>query len=413
MIVGLTRASLSFFVFGVSMLEMLSNQSAIKKRRLSVLLCIFGILALYLLFTLFRLQIITHGAYEEKVIEQITVGSSLSAARGTIYDRNGNVLAANQTVYRIYISPIDIKKGIKREGIAYDEKIASGLAEILEISYDSVYKKTQKSAYLDQTVKRNVDEETIKAVLFFAKENGLSSMIHAEAGVRRYYPHGSLAAHVIGFAGSDGQGLFGLEAYYNDVLTGTDGKYMSAVDSQGIRLPLSYNDFIPARNGLDITTTLDIYVQTALEHALENAVIASDVKNRAAGIVMQVKTGDILAMATSPSFDLNDPYTLNEEYAKKLNETGLDIASTESEYRKVLGLFSYVDNLNFFALTLEINEIFGLGEEEILGGSNLVTILVCVSLPLFEGLMGVAYVRSVGVGDVKALLICNSREKLI
>jgi len=329
MIVGLKRASLSFFVFGVSMLEMLSNQSAIKRKRLSVLLCVLALLALYLLFTLFRLQIIAHGAYEEKVIEQITVGSSLSAARGTIYDRNGSVLAANQTVYRIYISPIDIKKGIKRRGVAYDEQIARGLAEILGVSYDSVYKKAQKSAYLDQTVKRNVDGETAKAVLLFAKENGLSSMVHAEAGVRRYYPHGSLAAHVIGFAGSDGQGLFGLEAYYNDVLTGTDGKYMSAVDSQGIRLPLSYSDFIPARDGLDVTTTLDVYVQTALEHALENAVIASDVQNRAAGIVMQVKTGDVLAMATSPSFDLNDPYTLNEEYAKKLSETGLDTASTE------------------------------------------------------------------------------------
>ncbi len=311
------------------MFERLSAKSTVKGTRLKILLCLFGLLTLYLLFTLFRLQIVGYEAYQQKVIEQITVGSSLSAKRGAIYDQNGNILATNQTVYRIYISPVDIKKASRRKGVSYEELVSKGLSEILSVSYDAVYAKAQKSAYLDQTVKRNADEETAKRVLLFAKENGLSSMIHVEAGTRRYYPYGSLASHAIGFTGSDGQGLFGLEAYYNGVLSGTDGKYMSAVDSQGVRLPLSYSDFIPAKDGLNITTTLDVYIQTALEHALEDAVIASDAQNRATGIVMNVKTGAILAMATSPGFDLNDPYTLDESSAEKLAAAGFDSASSE------------------------------------------------------------------------------------
>jgi len=313
------------------MFQRLTPKSAIRKNRLLILLAAFGALSLFLLFTLFRLQIIDHEAYQQKVIEQITVGSSLPANRGVIYDRNGNVLATNKTVFRIYISPVDIKKAMRRSNIKYDSIIAEGLSELLDTDYDTVFAKTQKSAYLDQTIKRNVEKEDALAVLAFAKENGLSRMIHVEAGTKRYYPFGSLASHAIGFTGSDNRGLFGLEAYYNDVLSGKDGKYMSAVDSRGIRLPISYSDFIEAENGNNIVSTLDVYIQSALERSLEEAIIASVVQNRATGIVMNVNTGAILAMATSPGFDLNDPYTLDEASLKKLESTGF--APDTGEYR--------------------------------------------------------------------------------
>lgn len=321
------------------MFQMLSSQSAVKKKRLQILICILSLLMLYLLFTLFRLQIVGYEAYQRKVIEQITIGSSLSAERGTIYDANGNILATNQTVWRIYISPVDIKKGMKRKGVPYDDMIAKGLSSILEIDYDVIYAKAQKSAYLDQTVKRDVSEEIAKEVLLFAKENGLSAMIHTESGTKRYYPYKTLASHTIGFTGSDNSGLFGLEAYYNDVLSGEDGKYVTAVDSQGIRLPISFSDFISAKNGRSITTTLDLYVQSALEQSLEEALIASDVQNRATGIVMNVKTGAILAMATAPSFDLNDPYTLDEASQKKLDEKTADASSAEYKTLKTSLLY--------------------------------------------------------------------------
>lgn len=313
------------------MFEQLTPQSGIQRRRIKILLCFFSALSLYLLFTLFRLQIVQYEVYQQKVIEQITVGSSLPAERGIIYDRNGTPLAVNQTVYRVYISPVDIKKAMKYSAVRYDERIADGLASLLSVDRDALYAKTQKSAYLDQTVKRNVDQETANAVLSFAKENGLSRMVHVEAGTKRYYPFSSLASHVIGFTGSDNTGLFGLEAYYDSILRGEDGKYMSAVDSQGVKLPISFSDFKTAKNGNNIVTTLDLYIQRALEKELEEAVLTSDVQNRATGIVMNVKSGEILAMATSPGFDLNNPYLLDASSAKMLQDAGF--SENSAEYR--------------------------------------------------------------------------------
>ena len=313
------------------MLEGLNKKTAIHGKRLKIFLSLLALLLLFLLFTLFKLQVLGYEDYQKKVIEQVTVGSSLAAERGIIYDRNGTVLAKNKTVYRIYISPVDIKRASKRKNAEFDKVVAKGLSELLSVDYEEVYKKAQLSAYLDQTVKRDVDEESAKAVLAYAKENGLSSMIHVEAGSKRYYPLSSLASHPIGFTGSDNQGLFGIEAYYNGILSGSDGKYMTAVDSRGIRLPISYSDFISAKNGYSITTTLDAYIQSALEHELEEAIIASDVKNRATGVVMNVKTGEILAMATAPSFDLNSPYTLDEASHAKL--ISANYAPDSKEYR--------------------------------------------------------------------------------
>ena len=304
---------------------------ALNQKRLAVLLTIFGLLVLYLLFFIFRLQIFDYGIYQEKVLNQITVGSSLPADRGIIYDRNGNVLAENKTVWRIYLSPVDISKKSRRSGKDYAATIADGMAELLGVDRDAVYEKATKKGYLDQTIYKNADEETTRRILLFARDNKLTAMIHAEASTTRYYPYGSLAAHVIGFTGSDNQGLFGLESYYNSVLTGTDGQYLAAVDSQGVKLPSAYTDYIEAEDGLSLVTTLDLYMQKELEHQLEQALLASDAQNRVTGVVMQVKTGDILAMATAPNFNLNDPYRLDADSEAKLAASQL--AANSAEYK--------------------------------------------------------------------------------
>jgi len=300
----------------------ISNQSplseSIARKRRTVLLSLFGIFLLFLFSLIFRMQIFEHGIFKDKVLNQITVGSSLPAERGNIYDRNGNLLATNRTVWRIYISPIDIQKAKKKTGTPYDQIIARGLADLLGLSYESILEKAQRSAYLDQTISKCADEEAVKKILLFARDNRLSEMLHAEAGTERYYPYGSLAAHTIGFTGNDNQGLFGLEAYYNALLSGTDGKYLASVDSQGIKLPNAYTDYINAEQGLSLVTTMDIYMQRALEHTLSLALSASEAQNRVTGIAMHVKTGEILAMATAPTFDLNDPYTLDAASQEKL-----------------------------------------------------------------------------------------------
>ena len=310
----------------------------VAKERVSILLLFFGVCLLYFLFTLFRMQVFGYESYQSKVIRQITVGSSLSAERGEILDRNGNVLATNQTVWRIYISPVAIQKASKRTGRNFATVIAEGLGELLGLESEAILKKASASAYLDQTILRGADKETVDKVLAFVEKEGLSSMVHAEAGTTRYYPFSSLAAHTLGFTGSDNQGLFGLEAYYDALLTGNDGQYISAVDSQGIKLPSAYTDYIEAEDGLTLKTTLDVFVQSQLERCLEEAVAATGAQNRACGIVMNVKTGGILAMATAPTFDLNTPYTLDALSLARLEATGFaaDSAEYKTEKNKLL-----------------------------------------------------------------------------
>lgn len=315
------------------------DQNGSIKKRFTALLILFSVFASYLLITLFRMQLFGFEKYQQKVLDQITVGSSLSAKRGKIYDRNGNLLATNQTVWRIWVSPAVIVGAQRSEGKDYGKIIAEGLSPILGIDADTIYQKTQKAGTLDVTLLRGVDESTTEKVLAFIAEHRLSEMLHAEAGTSRYYPNGNLASHVLGFTGSDNQGLFGLEYTYDEKLTGTDGKYITAVDAYGTELPREYSSFIPAVDGLDLVTTIDSYLQRELELQLESTMLESGARNRVTGIVMNVKTGAILAMATAPSFDLNDPYTLDGASQQKLNDSGY--SQDSAEYKALKGNLLY------------------------------------------------------------------------
>ncbi|MBQ8175173.1 MAG: PASTA domain-containing protein [Clostridia bacterium] len=286
--------------------------SLLFKNRCLILLCVFALLFSALAATLFRMQIFCYEEYQQKVLEQITVGSSLKADRGNIYDRNGNLLASSKTTWRIYISPVDIRAAIKKRGEGVAEIIAKGLSDILSKDYDAIYKKTQNFYRLDETIAKNVDKDTADRVLRFAMDNELTSMIHTEATTSRYYDQGSLAAQVIGFTGGDNQGLFGLELFYNEYLSGTDGQYITAKDAAGRDLPSGYASYVPATDGYDLTTTLDLYIQKQLELVLADAAEDAGAVNRVSGIVMDVNTGGILAMATLPTYDLNAPYQLDE-----------------------------------------------------------------------------------------------------
>ncbi len=302
---------------------------ALSAKRSFAILCVFLAVLLCLICVLFSMQMCRHAEYQEKVLNQITVSSGLKADRGTIYDTNGNILATNITVWRIFISPVDIQKGKQKDGIPYDHIIAQGLAEILDVPYDTIYEKAGKKNRLDETIQKKVHEEETDAVMAFVAENNLSSMVHATASTMRYYPYGSLASHAIGFTGSDNQGLFGLEAFYDEELTGTDGKYLTAVDALGQAMPFDYSTLVPAIDGLHMVSTIDAFVQRQLEQQLEATLVASDAKNRVTGVVMNVKTGAILAMATAPSYNLNDPYTLDTYSLKELVNSIYDPNSPE------------------------------------------------------------------------------------
>ncbi|MBQ8311044.1 MAG: PASTA domain-containing protein [Clostridia bacterium] len=317
--------------------ETKSNESLSPKTigRASVLLGLSVLLFSVLLLRIFLLQTVDYEHYQQKVLEQMTTQSSVNASRGNIYDRNGAVLAKNVSTYRVFISPSTIAKAQSEHdqngsNIRLDTLIAEHLSEILDRSYDFVLEQTTYTRVLDRTIQKEVDEETADRVRAFIDEYSLQQMIYLESTHTRYYPYATLASHVLGFTGSDGTGLYGLEYQYDEQLSGTDGRYVTARDAQGNEMPYSYKEYIAAQNGYHINTTLDMFVQSALERELETAYTESGGENRAAGIVMDVNTGAVLGMAIYPNFDLNDPWDLDEQSEIKLAMS--DYAEDSDEY---------------------------------------------------------------------------------
>lgn len=306
-------------------------------KRVRIVLLAFLLFLVFLISNLMKLQIGLHSYYTEKVYDQITTTSALRAERGTIYDANMNVLATSNTVWRVFISTRDIKKASRESGKDYAKIVAYGLADILALDRDALLKKIEGSNVLDVTVKKAATREEFEQVLKFTINNSLENLIFTEAQSSRFYPGGTLAAHMLGFTGSDGQGLYGLEYYYDSYLAGTDGSYEYAKDANGNALSTEYSSYTPAKDGYSLVTTIDSYVQSALESQLAQVVQNHAVTNRATGIVMDVESGAILAMATSSPFDANDPYTLDELSAGKLAASGYSEGSDEyKSYKKEL-----------------------------------------------------------------------------
>ena len=278
--------------------------------------CVFGVLLLRILI----LQTCSFEKYQNKVINQMTTESAVPANRGKIFDRNGNVLATNVTTYRLFISPSSISSAEEDSEQNYSDIIAKGLSTLVEgVEYDNVYKQaTEYTKYLDRTIARKVSEAKADEIREFIAEYSLEQMVFLEAQSTRYYPGGDMAAHVLGFTSSDGDGLYGLELQYNKYLSGVDGYYIKARDSYGNVMPFEYASYIDAIDGYNLTTTIDSTVQSFLEEELAATVEKHNVTNRACGIVMDVNTGAILAMATSSPFDLNDPWQLDENSATRL-----------------------------------------------------------------------------------------------
>lgn len=286
---------------------------------------------LLLLLRILKYQTLDYGKYRDKVLNQITTEAEVVADRGKIYDRNGVLLASSATTYRVFIAPRIVSQVSEEQELKYDVLIATELAPILQVSYDFILEQTTHVKYMDRTLARNVDEEVADRVRKVIKDNDLEDMVFLQAGTKRYYPGGTLACHALGFTGSDGAGQYGLELKYDSILAGTNGKYITARDSHGNEMPYEYQSYIEAQDGYSIVTTLDINVQSALEEQLRTAYVESGGQNRATGMVVDVQTGEVLAMATYPAFDLNDPRKLNEYDQAALEGSGLEAGSEEYE----------------------------------------------------------------------------------
>lgn len=290
---------------------------------------------LVLLVRILLIQTVDFKKYQEKVLNQITTETPIPANRGKIYDRNGKVLATNITTYRVFISPSAIKAAQDAvedgENKDYRDLVSRGLSDILDkVEYDTVYHQiVEYSNKLDRTIARKVEEETADRIREYIDEHKLQTMIYLEAQNTRYYPGKTLAAHTIGFTSSDGIGLYGLEYQYNDYLKGADGYYVTARDSYGNVMPFDYANCIEAVDGYDLSTTLDATIQTFLEEQLAATVADNKAMNRASGIVIDVKTGAVLAMATSSPFNLNDPWSMDEASLATLKASGYEVGSEE------------------------------------------------------------------------------------
>lgn len=301
----------------------------ITQQRLTAILLAFTLFASFLLFNIFRLDYLKYDYYKDKTYNQVTTSSVLKAERGCIYDSNMNVLAKSNTVWRIFVSTRDIKTAEKRDGKDYSRIISEGIAPLLSLDKEALYSKIKGSSVLDVTIKKSASEDEYKNVLKFIIDNSLESLVFTEAESSRYYPSGTLAAHVLGFTGSDNQGLYGLEYYYDDILSGTDGYYVYAKDAGGRTLDTEYTDYFPAENGYSIVTTIDSYVQSELEAIIELARVNHGAQNRVTGVVMDTSSGAILAMATTSPFDPNTPFILDEQSQQKLNESGYLVGTDE------------------------------------------------------------------------------------
>ncbi len=299
------------------------------RKRGIITLAAFLILSCILLINVLRLDLIAYEDLRDKAFEQITTTSSLRATRGNIYDSNMNTLATTRTTWRIFVSTKDIKTRSKKDGKDYAKVIADGLSSLLSVDRDSTYTKITNTTTLDVTVKKSASEAEYRSVLEFINANDIEGLVHSEAQTSRYYPEGTLAAHVLGFTGSDNQGLYGLEYSYNSILSGKDGYYLYAKDANGNTLPGDYSTLIPAENGSSIVTTIDSYIQSELEAQLELIRVNHDVSNRVCGIVMDTKTGAILAMGTSSPFDPNLPFLLDSVSQEKLEKSGYAVGSEE------------------------------------------------------------------------------------
>lgn len=276
----------------------------------------------------FAIQIFDFSRYQQKVIDQMTTESAIRAPRGEILDAMGRVLATERTVYRISVYPSLIYKNDKSGALG--ERLAGGLAAVLgHADASRVAAHLTHKNELERTVVAEAELSLANAVLGFIKENRYYDYIAVQAIADRYYPYHDLAAQVLGFTGGDGQGLYGLELAYDTALAGKNGALVTARDAKGNVMPNRYEAYEEAIPGNTLHTTLDAYVQAVLEEQLETTMIESGAMNRVCGIVMNVKTGAILAMATAPTFDLNAPFELNDYAAAELAALGLDPSGEE------------------------------------------------------------------------------------
>lgn len=261
------------------------------------------------------LTVVQGSSLQEDAVGQQLKDTTIPAKRGTIYDANGKVLAESASVWQVVMAPIYFKTDEQRKAAA------EGLSEILGLDYDNVYEKTTQESYY-VVVKRKIEVEARDKVLelidTLSEDYDCGNVIQLLDDYKRYYPQNDLASCVIGFTGSDEQGLEGVEYQYDSYLSGTPGRIITAKNARGTDMPFQYEQNVEAEDGSSIYLTIDETVQSICEKYMKQGIVDNNVLNRGVCVAMDVNTGAILAMVTVGGYDLNDPYKLPEETQKKI-----------------------------------------------------------------------------------------------
>jgi stage V sporulation protein D (sporulation-specific penicillin-binding protein) len=280
----------------------------IKKRTISIL-TIFFLIIFLLIVRMFWLQFVEAGNLQKLAYEQQTKNRTISPKRGTIYDRNGKILAKSASVETISITPKNIAEENK-------EKVAKGLSEILSLDYGTILEKTKKNT-ADEIIAKKLEKDKTDPIRKWINDENIRG-VNIYEDTKRYYPNGSFASHVLGFCGTDNQGLDGIEIQYESLLKGVPGKLVVGTDGIGREMPVNNEKYIPPEDGLDLVLTIDEMIQHIVEKYLDQAVIDNKAVEGGVCIVMNPQSGDILAMATVPDYNPNDPFTVvdQEIYSK-------------------------------------------------------------------------------------------------
>ena len=301
------------------------------KKRLIILLSFFTIIVIALIGRLAHIQFVQGYELQKKAFIQQNTGRLISPIRGTIYDRNGKKLAISVQAATISCNPNEVAKNKKLT----TEEVAEGLARLLSMDKDTVYSIITKNAS-SAIIKRKVERETEIQIRTWISENSVRG-INIDEDAKRYYPGGNLMSHILGFTGDDNQGLMGgIEEVMDKYLKGVPGKILSEVDARGSAVPSEREKRIDAQDGLNVVLTVDETIQYLVSKSLDKAVADNKVRGGAVGIVMDPKTGDLLAMVSKPDYDLNSPFA----YPGNIDLEGVDPSEWTERSRETVNILS-------------------------------------------------------------------------
>lgn len=278
------------------------------RKGILALTVLFGIVAFVILAgRLVKLMLVDHEYYQSKAISNQTRSTSVTASRGTVYDRNMEVLAASTSVENIFLDPLELKQN--HVDIDF---LAENLAVLLDLDEDYIKKQASDTAMRYKLLRRKQGKEVCDAVRQFVSDNDIVG-VHLEPDSLRYYPNCATASQLLGFTNTENKGSEGLEAYYNSILEGTAGAVITTKGNNETEMLYSYETYYEATDGDSLVLTIDLTVQKALEKQMRDAIDRYDVQNGAFGIVMDAQTGDILAMATLGGYDPNSYLTIYDD----------------------------------------------------------------------------------------------------